>query len=242
VSGYLLHPAAVALRKSFDRELGGASPSPVMRAYRPRLDHARRMIEARQRAGERLTRERYNLPAMPGAPCIVIDGKIGEGGVTVASVRQALAPYGGRPPALSLIVDHCIGGNFAEGKAIHDFLRSLNCPVDARVISVCASAATLPLMAATYRECGPRARFCIHGCELAPSDGERWTAERHRGAMDFLLDANADFLLFLSMRTGTPIPRLKALAKGEQIIDATTARSIGLVHSIIGSNATRFFR
>lgn len=136
---------------------------------------------------------------------------------------------------------NCNGGNVFEGWRIYDALRHSGKVISAMVEGMCASMATVILMAAPKerRRSYPNANFCIHNPEAAylTSDAyQRLTAdnidkicEDLQSQAEMLRQEQKKILDLYVERTGTDATTLQELMDKDVIITAEKALELGLI-------------
>lgn len=127
------------------------------------------------------------------------------------------------------------GGNVQEGWAIYDALRSSGKEITATVEGVCASMASIVLMAAPKerRFSAPHASFCIHEPRYtAYSIGVDATSGVLARLSDELRIETQRFVELYAERTGTPAEELAQLMAEDREIDAEEALSYGFIGAI----------
>lgn len=136
---------------------------------------------------------------------------------------------------------NCIGGDVFEGWRIYDALRHSGKTISALVEGMCASMATVILMAAPKerRHSYPNASFCIHNPETAwlSSDAyRRLTAdnidkicEDLKSQAEMLRNEQKKIIDLYVERTGTDAETLQALMNEDVIITAERAKELGLI-------------
>lgn len=136
---------------------------------------------------------------------------------------------------------NCNGGDVFEGWRIYDALRHSGKTISALVDGMCASMATVILMAAPKerRKSYPNAAFCIHNPEVAflSSDAyKRLTAdnidkicEDLQSQAEMLRQEQKKILDLYVERTGTDATTLQELMDKDTIINADRAKELGLI-------------
>lgn len=136
---------------------------------------------------------------------------------------------------------NCNGGDVFEGWRIYDALRHSGKTISALVEGMCASMATVILMASPKerRKSYPNAAFCIHNPEVAflSSDAyKRLTAdnidkicEDLQSQAEMLRQEQKKILDLYVERTGTDAETLQGLMDKDTIINADRAKELGLI-------------
>lgn len=136
---------------------------------------------------------------------------------------------------------NCYGGNVFEGWRIYDALRHSGKTISAVVEGMCASMATVILMAAPKerRKTYPNANFCIHNPEAAyitsdmyqrlTADNIEKICEDLQSQAEMLRNEQKKILDLYVERTGTDAATLQELMDKDIIITAERAKEIGLV-------------
>ena len=146
---------------------------------------------------------------------------------------------------VELVIDSP-GGDVSAGWRIYDSLRQLEGhKIRARVVGVCASMATIVLVAAekTAREAYPNASFCVHNPELCWLNTDvpaRLTHESLEHLADEVKKHAAELLAeqekmvaTLSERTGYDLEKMQALMDEDKMITAEAAQVVGLISNIL---------
>jgi len=118
------------------------------------------------------------------------------------------------------------GGNLFEGLAIYDYVVGAN--IEVGVIGICASAATLPLIASAKSWGTPNSRYLIHNpwnMTIGDADEMQKEAESLKNEQERALS------LYEKHLNGTR-EELQALMNEEKIIDANEALRIGLIKEV----------
>lgn len=124
------------------------------------------------------------------------------------------------------------GGSVQDGWGIYDALRSSGKNITATVEGVCASMASVVLMAAPKeaRYSAPHATFCIHEPRFpAHSIGVDATSETLNKLSEELRIETQRFVDLYAERTGTDADRIAALMREDREIDAAEALSLGII-------------
>jgi ATP-dependent protease ClpP protease subunit len=118
------------------------------------------------------------------------------------------------------------GGSLFEGLAMYDFVQGNG--IEVGVIGVCASAATLPLIASSKRWGTPNSRYLIHN-PFTLSIGD--ASEMQKTADDLKAEQDRALNLYVQHLNGER-EELQALMDEERIIDANEALQLGLINEI----------
>lgn len=121
------------------------------------------------------------------------------------------------------------GGDVIEGFAIHDYIRSLNIPTESVIEGLCASIATIIMLAADTRRMFQNSEFLIHnpwGFAAGDADDMEDYAETLRKFEDRIVD------LYLA-RTKASKEQLKNLMDEEKLLSSDVALELGFVNEVI---------
>lgn len=118
------------------------------------------------------------------------------------------------------------GGSLFEGLAIYDFIKGNNISVGC--IGVCASAATLPLLASVNSWGTPNSRFLIHN----PSIESYGTSEDLNKAAGELSNEQNRAVELYSQHLNISKDEIQSLMNEEKFITAQEALAIGLINEI----------
>lgn len=138
-----------------------------------------------------------------------------------------------------------LGGSLNEGKRLYDLLSNHPAFVVCSVSGVAASAATLILLAADFRECAPHSRFLVHEPEVDPRTAKaarpalRWTAARHRLAAVSLERSTEALIQLMSSRLNLRPERIKRALQKDDFLSATAAIELGLCHGLAANTIWR---
>jgi len=147
------------------------------------------------------------------APTTRLDGDILPG--AAAALAEFLCQHPGQP--VTLIVNSA-GGDAAEGAALAAEVERHGL-VDVTVRGICASAATLPMVAARSVTIHPAAMVMIH----EPGATASGTADHHRQAADALQKIARTYAGIYARHTGHPVETILAWMKAETWMDAHEA-------------------
>lgn len=128
------------------------------------------------------------------------------------------------------VLINSVGGSLFEGLAMYDYVTGNN--IDVGIIGVCASAATLPLIASPNAWGTPNSRYLIHNpwnMAIGDADDMQKTANELRAEQERALN------LYVQHLNGSK-EELQALMNEERIIDADEALQLGLIKQIKNIN------
>jgi ATP-dependent protease ClpP protease subunit len=131
------------------------------------------------------------------------------------------------------------GGSYIEGFAIHDYLRSLNIKIHSKVIGMCASIATIPMLAGDTREMSANSEFVIHNPWLDPSAMSGMEADEIIKLGNEVKAAETKMLAFYVERTGADKAVIEALMKQDSKLSAERAKELGFVTDVTASVTTQ---
>ena len=145
---------------------------------------------------------------------------------------------------------HCRGGNCTEGWAMYDTLRTSGKRITAVVDGMCASMASVLLMAAPKerRFAQKNASICIHNPyyeylyidkETAHADDVDDMAKRLQIQAEELRQEQKRILNLYVERTGTDAETLQALMDEDKFIDMNEALKLGLIGEILEPNTDK---
>jgi ATP-dependent Clp protease protease subunit len=121
------------------------------------------------------------------------------------------------------------GGSLWEGLAMHDYVKANN--VDVGVIGICASAATLPLIASSRRWGTPNSRYLIHNPSSSFFFAQLTADELDKSAKDLKQEQDRALQLYVSVLNKSK-EDLELLMSEERVIDANEALELGLITEI----------
>lgn len=127
---------------------------------------------------------------------------------------------------------HCVGGSVMEGWAMYDRLRATGKHITATVEGMCASMATVILLAASERKASPNSTFLIHNPAIQEMYG-RLTADELQKKSDELRKEQEKILDLYVERTGANRDELAALMDAETMLDAKKALELGFINEIV---------
>lgn len=162
---------------------------------------------------------------------LVLDvfGAIGEDwfseGFTAASVARAIRETSG---TITLRVNSG-GGDAFEGDAIRSLLQAAPNRIEADVLALAASAATLPLMAADEIRMAENAVLMIHNASVST----RGSVAEHESAIQLLRAVDAGAADIYARRTGRNAQEFADLMAKETWLTAKEAVSLGLADKIV---------
>lgn len=143
---------------------------------------------------------------------------------------------------------HCNGGSVTEGMRIYDALRTSGKEITATVEGMCASMATVILLAAPKekRFAYKNASLCIHNpevCRLGLGCPDRLTAdevealsEKLRIQAESLREVQNKIVNIYVERTGSKAEDLQELMDKDIIVDMNKAKELGFISSFIEEN------
>ena len=121
------------------------------------------------------------------------------------------------------------GGDVIEGFAIHDFLVNTGIPIEATIEGLCASIATIILLAADDRKMFQNSEFLIHnpwGVAMGDADEMEGYAETLRKFEDRIID------LYIA-RTKATKKQLEDLMEDEKLLSSDVALELGFINEVI---------
>lgn len=128
------------------------------------------------------------------------------------------------------VLINSVGGSLFEGLAMYDYV--IGNDIEVGIIGVCASAATLPLIASKKPWGTPNSRYLIHNpwnMEIGDAAAMEKTAKELRAEQERALN------LYVTHLNGSK-DELQALMNEERIIDAEEALKLGLIKEIKNIN------
>ena len=164
------------------------------------------------------------------------------GGISEAFVRYCVEGPNAFDPAIALVYPdavelhffNCPGGEVYEGYAIYSYLRSLSAAgvkVSAYVHGLCASIASLVVLAADERYTGPLGSLMIHKPLV---DAGPWAnADDHRKAAVQLDQIEAQISGIYASRTGIAPALLPELMRAETTFTAAEALANGFATALL---------
>ncbi|MES2294597.1 MAG: ATP-dependent Clp protease proteolytic subunit [Pseudomonadota bacterium] len=126
------------------------------------------------------------------------------------------------------------GGALIEGKKLYAALRAHPGYKITHAGRLCASSATLILMAGDFRTCDANTQFMIHEPEVRAEQTERWTASRHSRIAADLRRISAELVKIYSERTGRNAKLFECEIQHEKLMAFRRAQRLGLVHCLAG--------
>lgn len=118
------------------------------------------------------------------------------------------------------------GGSLFEGLAIYDYIKGNN--IEVGVIGVCASAATLPVIASSNSWATPNSRFLIHN----PSAYSEGTANDMSDAANELQKEQQRAVNLYAEHLNMSADEIQSLMNEEKFITAQQALKIGIIKEI----------
>lgn len=157
----------------------------------------------------------------------------GSDGVCFKDIDEFLASIANDDDTIDLRL-HCEGGSVTEGWAIVDKLRASGKKITATVEGVCASMATVVLLAASERKAYPHASLLIHEPYIPEYTlADAYRAEDLQKMADSLNAETQKILDFYVERTGADRAELEALMKEDKFVDMVRAKELGFISEIL---------
>jgi ATP-dependent Clp protease protease subunit len=157
----------------------------------------------------------------------------GSDGVCFKDIDEFLASIANDDDTIDLRL-HCEGGSVTEGWAIVDKLRASGKKITATVEGVCASMATVVLLAASERKAYPHASLLIHEPYIPEYTlADAYRAEDLQKMADSLNAETQKILDFYVERTGADRAELEALMKEDKFVDMERANELGFISEIL---------
>jgi ATP-dependent Clp protease, protease subunit len=128
------------------------------------------------------------------------------------------------------------GGSLFEGLAMFDYVKSTD--IEVGCIGLCASAATLPLLASSKRFGTPNSRYLIHNPMLSFFLETLTSSELQKNADDLKLEQQKALTLY-TQNLSIPENEIIQLMDENKIIDAQEALRIGLIKEIKDINSEK---
>lgn len=164
---------------------------------------------------------------------------MGSDGVCFKDVDEFLASIAEDDDTIELRL-HCEGGCVTEGWAIVDKLRASGKKITATVEGVCASMATVVLLAASERKAYPHASLLIHEPYIPEYTlAEAYRAEDLQKMADSLNAETQKILDFYVERTGADRAELEALMLEDKFVDMERAKALGFINEILPALSAR---
>lgn len=158
---------------------------------------------------------------------------MGSDGVCFKDIDEFLASIAEDDETIELRL-HCVGGCVTEGWAIVDKLRASGKKITATVEGVCASMATVVLLAASERKAYPHASLLIHEPYITEYTlAEAYRAEDLQKMADSLTAETQKILDFYVERTGAERAELEALMAEDKFVDMERAKALGFINEIL---------
>ena len=163
----------------------------------------------------------------------------GSDGVCFKDIDEFLASIASDDDTIDLRL-HCEGGSVTEGWAIVDKLRASGKKITATVEGVCASMATVVLLAASERKAYPHASLLIHEPYIPEYTlADAYRAEDLQKMADSLNAETQKMLDFYVERTGADRAELEALMKEDKFVDMERAKELGFISEILPALSAR---
>ena len=157
---------------------------------------------------------------------IYIDGRIGKE-VTLESVRNQVLALGDID-VLNVDINSG-GGDVDEGYAIHDYLVTLGIQVNTKAVGICASIATVILLAGDQRSMLPNAELMIHNPWIDPN--KPMGARELEDLASHMREAEEKLANFYSSKLGSKTKEISELMNVETRMNLTSAKSIGFINA-----------
>ena len=125
------------------------------------------------------------------------------------------------------------GGDMRGALAIFRALQRHPASVTTIARGYCASAATIILMAGTWREAAPGARLLMHSVAIKPNDS-RWTSKTHAWAAQECEATDAWLARFYAERTHGKVELWQREMKSEGYMSVDRALALGVVYCVEG--------
>lgn len=164
---------------------------------------------------------------------------LGSDGVCFKDIDEFLASIAEDDDTIELRL-HCEGGCVTEGWAIVDKLRASGKKITATVEGVCASMATVVLLAASERKAYPHASLLIHEPYIPEYTlADAYRAEDLQKLADSLNAETQKILDFYVERTGADRAELEALMSEDKFVDMERAKELGFISEILPALSAR---
>lgn len=154
------------------------------------------------------------------------------GCVSLTTIKNA---YLLNPDVEEVIVHiHSCGGNLFEALAMYDFLVSLKAngiKITTIVEGMCASAATVVLLAGDDRKLMENSRFLIHN----PMSWAEGTAAEIQKVASFLVDEQERLVEFYVIKTGGDAEQLQSIMDTDEFVDADTALELKFATEVVST-------
>lgn len=158
---------------------------------------------------------------------------LGSDGVCFKDVDEFLDSIAEDDDTIELRL-HCEGGSVTEGWAIVDKLRASGKTITATVEGVCASMATVVLVAASERKAYRHASLLIHEPYIPEYTlAKAYRVEDLQKMADSLNHETQRILDFYVERTGANREELEALMKEDKFVDMERAKELGFITEIL---------
>jgi len=134
---------------------------------------------------------------------------------------------------------HSGGGDVFEGFAIHDYLRSTGKKITTRTEGLCASIATIVMLAGDERYMTENSTFLIHNPIMGFAMGD---ADDLEAQAEFLREIEDKIINFYNKKTGQSKETLDAWMKEEKSMTPQEAKDLGFITGIVEEmKAVAFF-
>lgn len=164
---------------------------------------------------------------------------LGSDGVCFKDIDEFLASIAEDDDTIELRL-HCEGGSVTEGWAIVDKLRASGKKITATVEGVCASMATVVLLAASERKAYPHASLLIHEPYIPEYTlADAYRAEDLQKLADSLNAETQKILDFYVERTGADRAELEELMQEDKFVDMERAKELGFISEILPALSAR---
>lgn len=158
--------------------------------------------------------------------------------VTLSEVSDFVRSMGEDDDTIDIIINSR-GGSVSDGWGIYDALRQSGKKITATVEGMCASMASVILMAAPkeLRFSAPHATFCIHEPRIpAYSIDEDMTADKLAQLSESLQAETRRFVDVYVERTGAPREEIERIMREDALMTAEEALSLGIIGAILTPN------
>lgn len=122
------------------------------------------------------------------------------------------------------------GGAVTAGMGMYDIISSMTAKTTAKIIGVCASAATYPALACSRVEMAKNATFMIHNV----SGGLYGTIEEIKKDLDYMDDLESRMLCIYAAKASISLEEIKALVDATSYLTAQQALDYGFVDYVEG--------
>ena len=146
------------------------------------------------------------------------------------NLRSVMDEINSQPKATEFTVHiHSIGGDVDEAFAMYDALKATGKPLTTMIEGMCASAATVPALAAETRKMTENSQIMIH----LPIAGKQGTAEEMREAAARLQAYETKVLNLYMLATGSESEAIKAMMKAETWLSAEQSVDLGFITELV---------